>query len=369
MKAQLNNSLNKLGNNFVIVEKWPWAFDDPNYAWWKYWNRPVPDMQELKTIEQNVPGCRMATLSVNSNDQTITFHNSNIENVSAVAVSRGYPLMNDLHFEFGRFISTPEDQNGSPVIVLGYNVAMQLNNDNPNMVGKEVSIFNRKMSVIGVFKKEGSRMFEDGHDDLVMVSYNFFKTASDVHDLNLDARIKVDAKPDVSISTLKSEISRTLRAHRKLRPKQEDNFALNQMSVLRSGFDSIFVSLNIGGFFIGLLSLVVGTFGIANILFVSVRERTPQIGIKKALGARSFFILLEFLIESVVLCLLGGLLGIALVVLIMLIVENTLDFKLYLNIGTMLFGVSISVIIGIIAGFVPALVASRMHPVDAIRFR
>jgi putative ABC transport system permease protein len=369
MKGTLNNSLNKLGNNFIIVEKWPWAFNDPNYAWWKYWNRPVPDMDELKLIQNNVPSCRIATLSISSNNQTIKFRNSEISNINAIAVSREYPLMNDLSFEYGRFISPPEDQNGVPCIVLGYNVAMQLNNDNPNLIGQDVDLFNRKMNVIGVLKKEGNKLFGDSHDDMILISYNFYKTVCDIHDLDLDAKIKVDAKEGASVATLKNELTRVLRAHRKLRPKQEDNFALNQMSVLRKGFDGIFASLNIGGFFIGLLSLIVGTFGIANILFVSVRERTPQIGIKKALGARNFFILLEFLIESVVLCVLGGVIGILLVFILLLVAEKVFDLTLYLSLAHVFFGVSISVIIGIIAGFVPALVASKMHPVDAIRFR
>ena len=201
MKQHLNNSLNKLGNNFVIVEKWPWAFNDPNYAWWKYLNRPVPDMEELRLIENNVEGCRVAYLSVGANDQTIKYKNSNIENVSSLAVSKDYTLMNDLSFENGRFISPLEDQSGAPCIVLGYNVASQLNNDNPNMIGKNVELFKRKMNVIGVLKKEGNRLFGDSHDDMLLVSYNFYKSVADIHDLNLNASIKVDAKPNVSINT------------------------------------------------------------------------------------------------------------------------------------------------------------------------
>lgn len=371
MKMHLNNSLSKLGNDFVMVEKWPWAFDDPNYPWWKYVNRPVPDREELSRIQQSVPGCANANLEVNDNKEIhFKFGSNQIDNAQIMAVTKEYALMNELQIGAGRFLSPAEMDNGAPCIVLGYDIAKELGNGNADfMLGQWVSIFGRKMRAVGIFKQQGNSMFATDFNKVSLISYDYYRTVRDIHDKNLDAKIKVDAKAGVGVETLKSQVARVLRAKRQLRPTQEDNFALNQMSVLKQGFDGIFAALNVGGFLIGFLSLLVGTFGIANILFVSVRERTSQIGIKKAIGAQPFFILLEFLTESVVLCVMGGAIGIGLVYGLMKIAEKVLDMTLYLTAGNIIFGLGISVIIGLIAGIIPAWRAAKMDPVMAIRFR
>jgi putative ABC transport system permease protein len=371
MKMHLNDSLSKLGNDFVMVEKWPWAFDDPNYAWWKYVNRPVPDREELSRIQAGVPGCANANLEINDNKEIhLKFGNNQIDNAQIMAVTKEYALMNDLKIGIGRFLSANEMDNGAPLIVLGYSIAKELGNGQASMVlGQWINILGRKMRVVGVFEEQGNSMFATDYNKVSLISYDYYKTVRDIHDKNLDAKIKVDAKMGVGVETLKAQVTRVLRAKRQLRPTQEDNFALNQMSVLKQGFDGIFAALNVGGFLIGFLSLLVGTFGIANILFVSVRERTPQIGIKKAIGAQPFFILLEFLTESVVLCLMGGAIGIGLVYGLMKIAEKALDMTLYLTLGNIGFGLGISVIIGLLAGIIPAWRAAKMDPVMAIRFR
>jgi putative ABC transport system permease protein len=278
--------------------------------------------------------------------------------------------MNDIKIGAGRFLSATEMDNGAPMIVLGFDIAKELGNGQANtMLGQWISIFGRKLRVVGIFEQQGNSMFATDFNKISLLSYDYYKSVRDIHDKNLDAKIKVDAKAGIDVETLKWQVARVLRAKRQLRPTQEDNFALNQMSVLKQGFDGIFAALNVGGFLIGFLSLLVGTFGIANILFVSVRERTPQIGIKKAIGAQPFFILLEFLTESVVLCLMGGSIGIGLVYGLMKIAEKALDMTLYLTASNIGFGLGISIVIGLLAGIIPAWRAAKMDPVMAIRFR
>ena len=178
--------------------------------------------------------------------------------------------------------------------------------------------------------------------------------------------IMAKSNPDVAVEELMEELRGIMRSLRRLKPMEEDNFALNQISVISSGLDNIFKSINIGGAIIGGFSLLVGGFGIANIMFVSVRERTNIIGIQKALGAKQFFILSQFLFEAVLLTVVGGAIGLILVWLGTLIVSNSMDFSIVLTTGNIIKGLLISAIIGLISGFVPAYQASKLDPVVAM---
>lgn len=182
--------------------------------------------------------------------------------------------------------------------------------------------------------------------------------------------IALKAAEGISIEQLKDEVRGVMRAERKLKPKEEDNFALNQMSLLTSVIDNVFAVINIAGFIIGIFAILVGGFGIANIMFVSVKERTGIIGIKKSLGAKNYFILIEFLIEAVFLCLLGGFLGLLLVWLLSVFGNNFIEsFKLVVSTNNLKTGILLSLIVGVLSGFIPALSAARMNPVEAIRQR
>jgi putative ABC transport system permease protein len=177
----------------------------------------------------------------------------------------------------------------------------------------------------------------------------------------------VQAKPMVSLGQLKDELRGAMRAVRKLRPKEDDDFALNESTLLSAGVSAMFQSIGIGGWIIGGFSILVGGFGIANIMFVSVKERTPVIGIQKSLGAKNYFVLLQFLAESVILSVIGGAMGLLLVLPLSLAATSALDFNLTLSQSNIIFGLSISAFIGILSGIIPAVVASQMNPVDAIR--
>jgi putative ABC transport system permease protein len=177
----------------------------------------------------------------------------------------------------------------------------------------------------------------------------------------------VQGQDNLSSKALKDDLLGTMRAIRKLSPTKEDNFSLNDINDLSESISTAFVSLNIGGWAIAALSLIVGMFGVANIMFVSVRERTSQIGLKKAIGAKKHIILTEFLLESAFLCIIGGLIGLILVFILTQILSNVLDFPVFISTTNMVLAVGICFIVGILAGFIPASQAARMDPVVAIR--
>ncbi|HEY8659180.1 MAG TPA: FtsX-like permease family protein, partial [Hanamia sp.] len=203
------------------------------------------------------------------------------------------------------------------------------------------------------------------YDQCIISSYRFGRQL--INEKNSGPKIMVKGKDNVSSAALADELEGVMRSIRKLSPTQEDNFSLNQITSFSDRVSSLFSSINIGGWAIGILSLVVGAFGIANIMFVTVKERTAMIGIKKALGARKRSILSEFLLEAAIICIMGGLIGLILVFLLTLILTNLFNFPVYISTGILTLAISICILIGILSGIIPAYTASRLDPVVAIR--
>ena len=202
-------------------------------------------------------------------------------------------------------------------------------------------------------------------DQSVIIPYKYARNI--MNELRADPIIMVQGQDNLSSKALKDDLIGTMRAIHKLSPTKEDDFSLNDINDLTESISVAFVSLNIGGWAIAALSLIVGMFGVANIMFVSVRERTSQIGLKKAIGAKSHIILTEFLLESAFLCIIGGLIGLSLVFILTLILSGVLDFPVYISVNNMIMAIVICIIVGILAGFIPARQAARMDPVVAIR--
>jgi putative ABC transport system permease protein len=236
-------------------------------------------------------------------------------------------------------------------------------------IGREVKLFGQDFQVIGYLESEGDNAFNFiNFDDVIWVGFNTVKKYINVKDESSVGRmLNIKAKAGVDLEELKGETASIIRAVRRLKPMEDSNFALNELSMLSQVLDSVFKVLNFAGFLIGVFALVVGMFSVANIMFVSVKERTSIIGIKKALGAKRFIILLEFLIEAVILCLIGGLIGLLLVFITLKLISLAIPFAMTLSFSNILIGVLSSVIVGIISGILPALQASGMDPVEAIR--
>jgi len=364
MESKIRNSIESLGDNVVFIQKWPWSFG-ADYAWWEYINRPVPQIKEAQELVRRTEAIETVVFMA-SGTTTAEYLNRNISNAFIFAVSDDYDKVRSFEFDEGRYFSPAELSGGRNVALIGYEVASNLFFDT-SPIGKTIKIFGRKASIIGVFKKEGQDPFSDSHDDVIVIPVSFAQSLFDINDEQFNPNIMAKARPGISNEQLKSEITGAMRSIRRLKPSAEDNFALNESSLLTKGFESIFSVLSVAGWIIGGFSILVGGFGIANIMFVSVKERTTIIGIQKALGARKYFILLQFLFEAVFLSLIGGLLGLFIVFVGTLIASSALDFELPLTIGNILTGINVSVIIGLISGFIPAFMASKLDPVEAIR--
>ena len=366
MEKSVHDTISSLGENVIYVHKFPWglSFDEP---WWDLIKRPVVTKEDYTAVLNRSTKSSAACLTVTQPEQ-IKYRKNLARDINIWAVSPEFENIRSFELKNGRYFTPEETASGRNVAVVGAVVAERLFNK-IEPVGKEITIAGKRTNIIGVFKKEGKGGIEDnGMDEQTVVPYNFGKTFMNMKNTFLDATLMIKAKEGVPIEELGDEATMILRAARRLRPDVKDNFAVNRASLIAQSFSGVFAGINIGGWVIGGFAILVGGFGIANIMFVSVRERTNIIGIQKALGAKKFFILQQFLVESVLLSLIGGLLGVLMVFIGTLIVNYLYELNMYLTISNMFLAVFISGIIGVIAGYAPANSAAKMNPVEAIGF-
>lgn len=362
LQNSIETEINSLGNDVLFIQKWPWAMGG-DYPWWKYWQRPEPRLREMNQIVKRSNTIDNATYMFGVS-RNIYYRNNVVENTQIQAVSHDYIKVMAIDIGEGRYFTGQESASGRNVVILGYDIAMNLFG-RIEVVGEKVKIFGRKLIVIGVVKRKGEDVFGNSPDKIVYVPAAFAKSLIDYR--HIGATIIVKAKPNVSIEEMKDELTGIMRSIRKLKPSADDNFAINQTDIISKGFDQLFAIIGIVGWIIGGFSLLVGGFGIANIMFVSVKERTNQIGIQKALGAKKYFILLQFLFEAIFLSLMGGLVGLLLVFILTWIVSSTFDFNMMLSLKNIMLGLTVSAIIGFLSGFIPSWSASRLDPVEAMR--
>ena len=363
LEKNVRESIQSLGDNVVYVQKWPWGGGNEEYAWWKYMNRPQPNLDDLDEIRRRSNFSSVSTITAFFR-KPIKYLRNEIAEGSVMCISSDYEKIRVFDVEQGRYFSPFELNSGRNAVILGYDLANDLF-QGINPVGKEVKIAGSKFQVIGVFKKEGKNaMGENSHDELCVIPLHYARMFVDLDRIN--PWIMVKAKDNVPVEDLIDELRGILRSAHRLKPLEEDDFALNQISLIKAGIDAIFKMINFAGGFIAFFSIIVGGFGIANIMFVSVRERTSIIGVQKALGAKRYFILTQFLYESVLLAVAGGIIGLLLIFAGTIIISLTSDFTVSLTFGNIIRGLLISATIGIVSGFVPAWMASRLNPVEAI---
>jgi putative ABC transport system permease protein len=364
LEGKIKSDLKSFGSNTIYIDKWQYS-GGPEYPWWKYIKRPEPKYAEMAFIKQkstlasNV--CLYAQTSSNA-----TYNDKVLNNSSIYCITEDFNKIQNIIVDKGRYFSEMDFERGTPVTVIGFEYAVMLFTSSERAVGKTININGKATYVVGVIEKQGKSILDGfDYDHAFLMPYRYFASVYNVRYCN--PVIMVQGKENVLSVALSDELRGTMRQLHRLSPKQEDDFALNDINQLGEEVTKVFGSVNLGGWFIAGLSLLVGGFGVANIMFVTVRERTSQIGLKKAIGAKRRTILTEFLLESAFLCIIGGILGVSMVWLLILAVSSFMPFPIVIAPSILILAVSICVIIGLVAGIVPATIAARMNPVDAIR--
>ena len=364
MESSIRDNIASMGDNTIYIQKLPWTFG-PDTPWWDIIKWPVPNIQEYEQLKRRLHTADAMAFFIQS-QVTVKYRNNSAEKIGFISTTHDFEDVRSFEIEKGRYFSAFESASGKNLAILGAVLAEKLF-ENTNPIGKKITIRGKKLVVCGVLRKEGmGGLVDQGFDRVVMVPINYTRNIINLQSESLHPIIMVRAKKNVSVSELRDDLTANMRAIRKLRPGKKDNFSLNQTSLLTQGMDSIFAGINMGGWIIGGFSILVGGFGIANIMFVSVKERTSIIGIQKALGAKNSFILQQFLYESIILSLLGGILGLLLVFIGTLVIGQVWDVNIHLTLGNIFLALFISGTIGIISGYTPAYSASRLDPVEAI---
>ena len=334
---------------------------------WKREQFPSVNYEEYQYLKTALDHVENSCFQYYTASQNIKFESKTVSNVNMVPVTYEYIDIKRMEFAEGRFFNDLESNSGKKVLILGHDIAEQLF-ENADPIGKTVRIYGNRFTVIGVTKKKGSGMeLGSGDDTSAFFPSNFLRSLYGDNNKNILCVVVIKPEKGADIPALKSEMAQKLRAYRGVKEGEIDNFFINVLSGLTDLIDGLIGSLKIGGWIISGFSLLVGGFGIANIMFVSVKERTNLIGIQKSLGAKNKFILFQFLFEAIILCVIGGIVGLLLVWIIALVLTKVLNFEFVLGIGNIILGTSLAAIIGLMAGILPAISASKLDPVEAIR--
>jgi putative ABC transport system permease protein len=365
LERKVQSDIKSFGNNTIYVDKWNYGGGGGDYPWWKYMKRPPMRIEEMRFIKTKSQLSSNTAMFV-SNNVNLSYDDNILSNIGIYGVSEEFNMIQTIDVEFGRYLNDAEFNRGTSTGIIGYKVADELFTDPQRAVGKEVTYNGRKVTVVGVIKKQG-QSFVGGfnYDECMIVPYRYF--ASVYNPDNSSPFIMVQGKPNIASPALQDELVGIMRQVRRLSPTDEDNFSCNDVALFSEQVKGFFGQVSAGGWAIAGLSLIVGAFGVANIMFVTVRERTSQIGLKKALGAKKRTILTEFLIESAFLCVVGGLVGLGLVWVLSLVLSSILPFPIFIAPNIIILALSICIVLGVISGIIPASIAARMDPVVAIR--
>lgn len=363
MERNIQNEVNSLGSNTIYIDKWEYSggSDRPT---WKYRARPNMKFEEAEMIKNRAELLDDISLLLRTGG-AISYKDDVIQNASVYGITEAQATVQPLSFAFGRYFSNSEFNSGSNVCLIGYANAESLFGSAERAQGKQIDVKGKKTTVIGVLKREGTNFIGWDYDNCIMLPYNYCRQIFEKEYSNPVLIAK--GKTGVTPTALMNELEGIMRQIRRLAPTEENNFSLNSVEAFSKAIGGFFSSFSIIGAIIGGISLIIGLFGIANIMFVTVKERTPVIGLKKAIGAKKGSILFEFLFEAVLLCLMGGAIGLLLVFILAQIATRAFNFPVYISFPMLIATIIICIVVGILAGIIPASRAAKMDPVVAIR--
>lgn len=365
LDQKIQGDLSSLDKNTVYLLNR--SFGPSEIPRWKRDQFPNVTYEEYEYIKKSVAGVDKICFNIFTRSENIKFEEKTVSSVSVTPTTNEFEAVDGVKIEIGRFFNESESNSGTPVIIIGYNVAKGLFEASEQAIGKKVRLYGQKFTVIGVTEKQGFSTFGDSRDDKVFMPVNFLRRLYGDNSDSLTPAIMIKPVKDVDMAEFQAELTQKLRNFRGMKAGEIDNFFINVLSGFTDLIDGFIANMKIGGWIISGFSLLVGGFGIANIMFVSVKERTSLIGIQKSLGAKNRFILLQFLFEAVILSVIGGIIGLFLVWLIAMALTKILDFEFILGFQNILLGTSLAAAIGLVSGILPAISASKLDPVEAIR--
>ena len=364
LDRKIKKDLSSLDKNTVYLMRF--SFGPSEIPQWKREKFPNVKYDEYEYLKGSMNDVNQMAFQFFVNRESIKYQSATVSDINVVPVSHEFIEIEGLEFDEGRFYNESESNSGSAVIVLGNEIASGLF-EGANPIGKNIRLYGQRFTVIGVLKKQGAGIFGDSNDTSVFIPVNFLRRMYGDNNDALTPVILIKPEKGVDMDAFKAELTQKLRNYRGMKTDEIDNFFINVLSGFTDLIDGIVGQMNVVGWIISGFSLLVGGFGIANIMFVSVKERTNLIGIQKSLGAKNRFILFQFLFEAVILSVIGGAVGLLLVWIISVVLTKAMDFEFVLSMSNVLLGTSLAAIIGLISGILPAITASKLDPVEAIR--
>jgi len=365
LDRKITKDLSSLDKNTIYLMKM--SFGPSEIPQWKREQFPNVKYEEYTYLKGSMSNTNQMGFQIFTKRESIKYDSNTVTDVNIMPVSHEFIDIQGLEFEEGRFYTESEANSAVPVAVIGYEIAKSLFAD-AEPIGKNIRLYGQRFSVIGVLKKKGGGMsIGSNPDSSAYIPVNFIRQKYGDNNKGLVNVIVFKPQDGVDMDAYKAEISQKLRSFRGVKASEIDNFFINVFSGLTDLIDGIISKMNIVGWIISGFSLLVGGFGIANIMFVSVKERTNLIGIQKSLGAKNRFILFQFLFEAIILSVFGGIIGLFLVWIISIILTKALEFEFILGMGNILLGTGLAALIGLISGILPAISASKLDPVEAIR--
>lgn len=364
LDRKIKKDLSSLDKNTIYLMRF--SFGPSEIPQWKREQFPNVKYDEYEYLKGSMNDVNQMAFQLFVNRESIKYQSATVSDINVVPVSHEFIEIEGLEFDEGRFYNESESNSGSAVIVLGNEIASGLF-EGANPIGKNIRLYGQRFTVIGVLKKQGAGIFGDSNDTSVFIPVNFLRRMYGDNNDALTPVILIKPEKGVDMDAFKAELTQKLRNYRGMKTDEIDNFFINVLSGFTDLIDGIVGQMNVVGWIISGFSLLVGGFGIANIMFVSVKERTNLIGIQKSLGAKNRFILFQFLFEAVILSVIGGAVGLLLVWIISVVLTKAMDFEFVLSMSNVLLGTSLAAIIGLISGILPAITASKLDPVEAIR--
>lgn len=364
LDKKIKKDLSSLDKNTIYLMRF--SFGPSEIPMWKKEQFPDVKYDEYEYLKSSMNNLDQMAYQFFVGRESLKFESGSVSDVNIVPVSHEFIEIQGLEFEKGRFYNESESNSGAPVIVLGYDIAKSLFGES-EPIGKNLRLYGQRFTVIGMLKKQGAGMFGDSNDTSAFIPVNFLRKLYGDNNDAMTPVILVKPEKGVDMDAFKAELAQKLRNYRGMKIDEIDNFFINVLSGFTDLLDGIISAMRGGGILISVFSFLVGGFGVANIMFVSVKERTNLIGIQKSLGAKNRFILFQFLFEAIILCVIGGAIGLLIVWLLSVLLTSVLDFEFVLSFWNILIGSGLSIIVGVISGILPAISASKLDPVEAIR--